>query len=482
MGRKNVLGTAVFIILIGLFLLLLAGCTHTETLYGIKVTGGGNGSSIVIYGESSGENIYAQKIGPGGERLWGEKGFFLNDSKAENFSLTGVNVIGDDAGGGIVAWLAPSQDRYRPESHLARIDADGQLLWQRDFIYFDQMISDGSGGVIIAFDYLPLENIPGDESAYLTLVRVDSQGYYPWGLQGVTVTRGKYRDNTLQMVPDGAGGVITVWQETQYPTGSEPGKAASTDSLFTQRINDRGESLWGDEQGNGIPVYEFPKDIWIDSLQAVADGTGGVIMTWFQVTEDPSAEKGHQQTWDVVAQRIDADGNILWQPGGVPFEITKADSTAHPMEPALVGDGPGGAIVICRDTRRDESGEASVYAQKVDENGNLLWQAGGGKVSSTSLNPYPKIVSGGTDEVLISYSFREDGKYLHVQKLNSNGQTLWQENGVTITKDGFTRHSIVPDGQGAAVVAWTNNSGKAFVQKVSAGGELLWGEKGIRLN
>jgi len=264
----------------------------------------------------------------------------------------------------------------------------------------------------------------------------------------------------------------------------KPGTDKSIQFLFAQRLDSAGELHWGDKEWNGTLVREFPQDIWIDSLQVVEDGAGSVIITWFQVTEDPYAELGHQQTWDVVVQKIDADGNVLWQPGGVPFEIIKSGSGVLPMEPSLVGDGSGGAIVIWRDTRRDAEGEASIYAQRIDTEGNQLWQAGGIKVASTSLNPHPMIVTDGAGGAIVSYSLEEG---LSVQRLNGDGQTLWPENGIRVIDGEYKGYSIAPDGHGGLIVGWGVGKGifsseKAYVQMVSSEGKLLWGEEGIRLN
>jgi hypothetical protein len=149
----------------------------------------------------------------------------------------------------------------------------------------------------------------------------------------------------------------------------------------------------------------------------------------------------------------------------------------------MVSDGSGGAIIIWRDTRD----RASVYAQKVDAGGTISWQVGGINVASTSLNPHPRIVSGSLGEVLISYSFQEDGKMLHVQKLSNSGQTLWLENGVQVIDGEYQGYSISPDGQEGVVVGWGVGKGlfsseKAYVQRISAEGKLMWSEEGVRLN
>ncbi len=468
-----------------LFGLLLTGCPHNGSSYGVRVISDGSGGAFAFYQDKSGGSLYVQKISADGKLLWGEKGVLLGESDGKAYSYSMLNIFSDNSGGAIVAWPDLAEKQFRPASHLARVDAEGDILWQRGFIYFEQIISDSSGGVILAFDYNT--DISGIDNKDLLLVRVDAQGDYPWSLQGVSVPRGEYKDSTLQMAPDGSGGMVAVWKESHYPAGAAPGEAKAADSLFARRISADGKFLWGEESGAGMKVLDFPKNIWIDSLKAVEDSDGGVIMTWFQVTEDPTAEAGHRQTWDVVVQKIDADGNILRQPGGTPFEITKADPIAAPMEPSLAGDGAGGAIVIWRDMRRDADGEASIYAQRADEHGNLLWQAGGVKVASTSLNPRPMIVSDGAGGAIVSYSFQEDGKMLHVQKLDSSGRTAWQENGVSITESGFSSHYISSDGQGGIVISWGIGKGtfspeKAYLQRVSADGRLLWGENGIRLN
>ena len=199
-----------------------------------------------------------------------------------------------------------------------------------------------------------------------------------------------------------------------------------------------------------------------------------------QCQEDPSAEPGHQQTWDIVVQKLDAGGNISWRPGGLPLEISSAGFFALPSEPALTSDGSGEAIVIWRDMRFDGEGKASIYAQRIDEQGLILWQAGGIKVSSTSLNPRPRIINIGKGETVVSYSFNQDFKELHIQNLDANGDTLWSPNGITITTAGFSSHFISHDGQGGVIVAW--GSEDARVQRVTAEGSLLWDSNGVKVN
>ena len=154
MNRKRTLLIAAFIVLSVPVLLTLCGCPlHIDSLYGLKVAADGSGGAIVIYEDSLGGNIYSQKISPEGNLLWGEKGVLLGSSNSKTYSFFNFNIVSDNSGGAIVVWPDSSQNQFRPTSHLARINSEGKILWQNGFISFNQLVSDGSGGALIAFDF-----------------------------------------------------------------------------------------------------------------------------------------------------------------------------------------------------------------------------------------------------------------------------------------------------------------------------------------
>lgn len=477
MNKKKILISAVFIF-VASFTLIFTGCPqHIDSLYGIKVVGDGTGGAIIVYEDKLGGNIYVQKISPDGKFLWGQDGVLLGRGNKQFYSFQSIHVVSDGSEGAIISWPETiSQATINIVYHISKVDASGQIVWQRDYDHvITLLISDGSGGVIASYS---------PDGQTLVLIRIDSSGNLAWGEREVLLS---LPGSAWQIASDGVGGAVIAWKETQYPSTAEPGTARAIDTLFAQRVDVEGEFLWGNESGNGMLVYKSPENVWIDSIEVTADGLGGVVLTYYQVTEDPTVEPGHRQTWDIITQRIDAGGSLLWQSEGVPLEITKSNPNAVPMSPELTGDGSGGVIIIWRDTRRDAAGEASVYAQRIDENGNLLWQAGGVKVSSTSLNPHPQIISDNSGGAIISYSFQADGRILRLQKLDGDGNRQWQENGISITEKGFAGYSIAPDGIGGVIIGWgvsrsTFGSEKAYVQRVNADGELLWGTDETALN
>jgi len=434
--------------------------------YGPKVTGDGTGGAIAVYEDIRSGNqhdFYAQKISPTGDSLWGETGVLIGSGYKDSDSFFDLHIVNDGSGGAFAVWsaytsepdwrAAPGQRQILYLRHLTRVGLEGNMLWQREIGAIYHMISDGSGGVIIA-------SISEDQK--LSMLKVDSKGNYLWGEDGVPIYFGQYA-HSLHMTGDGSGGVIIVQQNlTQTGTNFE---------IFVQKVSSDGSLPWGQK---GILLY--PPWGNAEEVRIINDGSGGAIVAW-QV-----------ESKDISVQRVDASGNVLWQQNGVPLEITKAAGEAFPHTPLLVSAGSGNAIVIWEDLRR---GLASIYAQNIGADGNTKWQPGGEEVCYIKTNSsfWPRTaVSDGSGGAIIACSYKEaetNKRGLLVQKLDSTSRAVWG-NGVVVTESDHITHVISSDRQGGAIVAWGSGktmfkSGRSYVQRIDAGGNLLWGE-GIRLN
>ena len=226
--------------------------------------------------------------------------------------------------------------------------------------------------------------------------------------------------------------------------------------------------------------------------EITSDGAGGAIAIWMCGIRDeqrPYLISGHE----LYAQRIDADGNILWQPGGVLVRNSKTQTEriGFPIEPRLVEDGEGGAIVIWRE-------QTSIYAQRIDAGGNTLWLKGGVQVwkeERAQGSPTPNIVGDGHGGAIVAWCYTPAEKnvdknaVLHAQRVGGDGRMLWGNNGIllsTVSSYSFSPQ-ISQDGSGGVIIAWAgggsiHHASNSFVQRVNAEGKLLLGEEGIRLN
>jgi len=331
------------------------------------------------------------------------------------------------------------------------------------------MISDSAGGAILATDY----------GSTLFIIKINSEGNFPWGADGVLIHREGYQDNSLSLAGDGAGGAVVIWEELQYQPGI-------TERIFAQRINSEGSLSWGQD---GTLLYTTGEDVYIEGAQVTGDGSGGAIIAWHQYPRGRiEGETPKALLQDICVQRVDADGNVLWQQNGVPLGITKGGGQS-PHGLALVSDGSGGAIITWEDLRH---GLASIYAQRIAGDGNIKWHPGGEQVcyvktySSLGFRIPISDDSGGT---FIPYSCQEAGKNrgIRIQRLDASGRTLWPGIGILVTDTDHSSVVISCDGYGGAIVAWgigkdMFRSEKAYVQRISADGKLLWGDRGIRLN
>ena len=477
----KVYSTGLAIVLLSLSV-FSAGCgclRQTCQPYGPRVTSDGTGGAIVVYEDIKGSNqhdFYAHKINPEGKALWGEKGILIGNVYKECDSFHELHIVSDSSGGAFITWggypsepdwrLAPGQRQIEYLTHIARVDSAGGIMWRREVRGVDHMISDGAGGVIIATDY------SYDEET-LFIIKIDSDGNFSWGEDGVYTRREGYCDHTLGLASDGSGGAIFVWQELQTEPGPEPHRPKTTNRIFAQRIDAEGSLPWGQE---GVPLYTTPEEAFSEEPKITSDGSGGAIVAWTQMPEG-RIEEGSPKALlnDIYAQRVDARGNALWTANGMPLETYKG--AGFPNNPLVVNDGTSGAIILW-------GGPMGMYAQKIDADGNIMWQPGGVKVTDSSPNNAISDSSGG---VIVTFGCKEaetKKSRLCVQRIDADGRTIWPSDGTGVTEHGT--HAVSSDGQGGAVIAWGVGKGmfsseKSYVQRIDSEGKLLWGEEGIRL-
>jgi len=448
--------------IIALVMLFSAGCSclvSPPQPYGPRVTGDGTGGAIAVYEDIKGGNrhdFYAQKISPEGEALWGEKGVLIGGGYKYWDSFHDLHIVSDGSGGALVAWLASASSEQRTyATYVVRVDTEGDILWKKEVRGVDQMISDGAGGAIIATDY-------SYDERTLFVIKIDSESNFPWGEEGVFFTRGGYQDNTLQLAGDGAGGAIVFWEE-------------EAQNIFAQMVDSKGGLPWG--QG-GVLLYTTPEGVYAEEPKVISDGSGGAIVVWMQVPEG-KVEDGTPEAllFDIYAQRVDTLGKALWADNGVPLGITKGGGVC-PSNALVVSDDTGGAIVIWEDLR---NGLMSLYAQKIDANGNMGWPTGGVEVCyiKTNASFWPRMaVSDGSGGAIVTYSNR-------AQKIDATGRTMWPDDGILFTERGA--HAMDYDGHGGAIIAWgsgksTFKSERSYVQRIDSEGKIIWGGAGIRLN
>ena len=232
-------------------------------------------------------------------------------------------------------------------------------------------------------------------------------------------------------------------------------------------------AYWSDDPGVNTPVHADPDQQ--TTPRVASDGAGGAIVAYFKY---PSGSNT-----DIYAQRIDAGGQILWTPDGVP--VCTADQNQGYLQ--MCDDGAGGALITWTDYRL---GAAGVYVQRIDSSGAALWTVDGAK--ATQLSDYqwaPQVVSDGAGGAIVAWHWRRIAgqEDIYAQRFDANGDTLWPGNGLPVCLNGKPQAwpQIAADGSGGAIIVWedmrndSTSGDDIYAQRIDAGGDTLWPADGV---
>ena len=263
------------------------------------------------------------------------------------------------------------------------------------------------------------------------------------------------------LVPDLAGGVLVFWQDARN---------GSTYDIYGQHINALGQivstptSSW---IANGIPVSTAAGSQYLP--MAVSDGAGGAIVVW----QDGRHGAGN---YDIYAQRVDGDGNLMWAPAGVPACV----ATNNQINPTIITDGAGGAFIAWQDYRKGS--EFDIYVQHLTANGTVFtdWIADGlGVCMATNSQFYPVLAGDGAGGVFAAWQDFRSGTDNHVfaQHLSARGvvATGWPANGSPVCQAQYSQYYPVVAGDGGTgvFVAWqdyrSGTTNHIYAQHLTAG-------------
>jgi len=315
--------------------------------------------------------------------------------------------------------------------------------------------TDGSAGTIIAWQ----DNRSGSCDIYAQ--RTSSSTGMLWTADGVSICTAAGTQEQAQIVDDGNGGAIIVWQD--YRNGNF--------DIYAQRVNSSGAVQWS---GNGVTVCTAPFDQF--NLALVSDGLGGAILTW---EDNRSNVVGCP---DIYAQRLNSSGATLWTANGV--SICNEASAQH--GPRLISDTAGGAFITWYDQR---AGDFDIYTQRIASGGAVQWTTNGVATCTMATDQLmPALCSDGAGGVIIAwYDFRSTTDFdIYAQRQGPGGAVVWVVDGVVMNNnEGYDQINpgIVSDGAGGAIVVWqdyiTGVTSDIYAQRVAAAGAVVWTATGV---
>ena len=264
------------------------------------------------------------------------------------------------------------------------------------------------------------------------------------------------------LVTDGHGGAIVAWSDA---------RRANRD-IFAQRVSATGDIQW---QAEGIPICDLPSSQSWPLI--VNDSEGGAILVW------GDTRHGNQ---DSYAQRIDANGNKLWAPEGIPV-------CTHPTlqdDLNAIADGKGGVIVVWEDWR---NGNQDIYAQRIDRTGKPLWEANGVPVYRGDGDQYdPVLIADGQGGAIFAWwDISTPDWNIFAQRLSAEGHQMWRATGDPVPVCTATGNQGAPvavnDASGGVFFVWSDyrndpnfyTTAQLYAQRITAEGHPLWEKDGI---
>lgn len=330
----------------------VALCTAPGHQFKPQLTGDGAGGAIIAwydYRRGGTADIYAQRMAGRGTPTWATDGITVCAASGGQYD---PQVVGDGAAGAIIAWEDARSNVYN--IYAQRVLSDGRTAWLTDGIpiglttsvqYDPRLVSDGEGGAIVAW-----EDYRGGGTADIYARRVLSDGNTApgWPVDGLAVCSAPHAQWDPQLVSDGMGGAIIVWEDYR--------SALPDTRIYAQRVLSDSSIAPGWPAG-GLPICPAPGGQYTPRL--VEDGAGGAIVAWKDARRDDS---------DILAQRVLADGALAWmRPAPSPtntYGITICAATGDQDDPQLAASfqGESAAIIAWHDARTIDP---DIYAQRI---------------------------------------------------------------------------------------------------------------------
>ncbi|MBU4174238.1 MAG: hypothetical protein KKB90_01060 [Actinobacteria bacterium] len=371
-------------------------------------------------------------------------------------------IISDGSGGAIITW----EDYYYGSSDVdiwaQKVNSSGtaqwydngiKVCWELENQLDPEITSDGSGGAIITWkDYRS-----GSYDIYAQ--RVNSSGNIQWTYDGVAICTATSSQTKPQITPDGSGGAIITWEDLR----------SGNYDIYAQRVDSSGTTRWA---ANGVLICNMPNAL---DPRIIPDGNGGAVITW---------QDSRSGNYDIYAQKVNSAGNVHWTANGVEICTEVSDQ----CNPKITSDGSGGAIITWRDARFGSS-DYDIYAQRVNSSGLILWNYNGVSVCSRTENQTsPEITSDGAGGAIITWQDYYQGASdidIYAQRVDSDGSTLWDYNGVCICSESYNQEEprITTDGSGGAIITWqdyrSNWNYDIYAQRVDSSGIIRWTANGV---
>jgi hypothetical protein len=389
--------------------LLVCGATGNQLL--TQVVPDGTGGVLVAWNDvrSGSNDIYAHHVLANGtvDPVWPTDGLAVCTAAG---SQSGVKMVGDGAGGALLAWRDLRNDT---DLFAMRVLADGVVdpTWPvnglafasgvgaQQFRSITPMVSDGHGGFFATWQ--DTRNGPAPD-VYAQHLFVNGAVAPGWPANGLAVCTATNIQEFPIITTDRAGGAFVGWEDLRGGVALD---------IYAQHVKANGtvDPAWPTDGSAVCTAFGNQS-----RAAVIADATGGVCVAWVD------ARAGSIPA--LYAQHLLGSGTLdpTWPAGDLAFN---PNFGSH-ISLVLLADGTGGALAVWDDAR---SG-LDVYAQHILVTGTTdpAWPLGGRAISNATgiQNAGGAVIPDGSGGWIAAWSDTRAGgsNDIYAQRVQANGQ------------------------------------------------------------
>lgn len=385
-----------------------------------------------------GRQLYFQILDADGTNEYEHDGIKLVETPDGVFPQADDLSLCSDGSGGFFAAFTDLSSGFRV-ARVTHWNADGEQVGPPEgvvvsnpnsdvYSYYSVMVTpDDEGGAYVAYSEFDVVLFQLD--VYVTRISGNCQ---PLWNEPSMISDDLVNDDMLAgLVASDNGSCIAVWQTGTFGAYSYRAARVTADGIVDW-------SIWATTEGRNAA-----------NLQVASDMNSEVAFVW--VYGNLPSER------DIYAQRIDPDGVLAWEAGGVPIATT--DNTEY--SPQIAVDDQGNAIVAW--LRSLPQSEYDLYAQKISPTGQLLWPTDGILIDQASSNTeLSSVVAVNYENIYFTWTAHPDPGHslVYVSHINAAGELAddpyWQPNGTVLcdAADVIGYPKTVATNDGGIIVVW----------------------------
>ena len=181
--------------------------------------------------------------------------------------------------------------------------------------------------------------------------------------------------------------------------------------------------------------------------------------------------------YNVRLQRLDHQGNLLWNDNGI--LVSDHPSMTWLTDWDMTADAENNAILTWQDIRNGGNNNIVIY--KISPDGEFLWGEDGISLSNSSaFDVAPKVTVTAQNNVVVAW--QSDNTIIR-QKISPDGSLLWGSSGIVLSgSNNFTWPQLMPVGDDDVIMKYFEDSGPpnaptrhVFAQRFTSDGSPVWG-------